>query len=360
MKKLLVLSALVVGSIACKTETKQIPASTTETSTKSDKLATITEVVEFTGQQVTGVTVSDVGRMFVNFPRWRPTVKHSVTEVVNGESIPFPNKTWNSWTPDAVLNDTTFVAVQSVVAAQNELFVVDTRNPFFKGVLSNPKLFVFNLENNTLKQTYTLPNDVFFKDSYINDVRIDRKNKVAYFTDSGHAGLLLLNLDNGTFKRVLTNHVSTTAETDHLTINGKQWINTVHSDGIALNQIDDVLYFHALTGYTLYAVSTAVLINATDEEIAAAVEVVEKTAAPDGMIFDKSGNLYYADLENNAIIKRDLNGTTTTIAKGDMVRWADTFSIYNGDLYYTNSRINEITGPIPTMTFQVNKLPLKK
>ena len=41
-----------------------------------------------------------------------------------------------------------------------------------------------------------------------------------------------------------------------------------------------------------------------------------------------------------------------------MVRWADTFSIYNGNLYYTNSRINDITGPIPTMTFQVNKLAI--
>ena len=359
MKKLLVLSALVVSSIACKKETKHPEATTTETSTKTDELATITEVAEFTGQQVTGVTVSEAGRVFVNFPRWRPTVKHSVTEVVNGHSIPFPNKNWNSWTADSPLTDTTFVAVQSVVASQKELFVVDTRNPFFKGVLSNPKLFVFDLDNNTLKQTYTLTEEVFFKDSYINDVRIDRKNNVAYFTDSGHAGLLLLNLENGTFKRVLTDHVSTTAETDHLTINGKQWVNTVHSDGIALNLIDDVLYFHALTGYTLYAVSTAVLINATDDEIAAAVEVVDKTAAPDGMIFDQSGNLYYADLENNAILKRDLNGMTTTIAKGEMVRWADTFSIYNGDLYYTNSRINEITGPIPTMTFQVNKIALK-
>jgi sugar lactone lactonase YvrE len=358
MKKLLVLSALVISCIACKNETKQTNPATTETTTAPKKLATITTVAEFTGQQVTGVSVSQAGRVFVNFPRWRPTVKHSVTEVVNGESIPFPNESWNSWTPDTPLTDTTFVAVQSVVVSQNELFVVDTRNPFFKGVLSNPKLFVFNLENDSLTKTYTLPEDVFFKDSYINDVRIDRKNKVAYFTDSGHAGLLILNLENGTFKRVLTDHISTTAETDHLNINGKQWVNTVHSDGIALNQIDDTLYFHALTGYTLYAVSTAVLINGTKEDIEAAVEVVDKTAAPDGMIFDQFGNLYYADLENNAILKRDLNGKTTTIAKGDMVRWADTFSIYNGNLYYTNSRINDITGPIPTMTFQVNKLAI--
>ncbi|MBL7559744.1 SMP-30/gluconolactonase/LRE family protein [Olleya sp. YSTF-M6] len=358
MKKILILSAIALCTIACKTDKKQSNI-TTEVATKTDTLPVITEVAQFTGQQVTGVTVSETGRMFVNFPRWRPTVKHSVTEIVNGQSIPFPNKNWNNWTEDATVTDSTFVAVQSVVASQNELFVVDTRNPMFKGVISNPKIFVFDLQKNALKQTFTLTNDVFFKDSYINDVRIDRKNNVAYFTDSGHAGLIILNLESGIFKRVLTDHKSTTAEVDHLTINGKQWVNTVHSDGIALNQIDNTLYFHALTGYTLYAVSTDVLINGTDQQIEAAVEVVDKTAAPDGMIFDQSGNLYYADLENNAILKRDLNGKTTTIAKGDLVRWADTFSIYNDTLYYTNSRINEISGPIPTMTFQVNKISLK-
>jgi hypothetical protein len=31
----------------------------------------ITEVASFKGQQVTGVTATDKGRLFVNFPRWR-------------------------------------------------------------------------------------------------------------------------------------------------------------------------------------------------------------------------------------------------------------------------------------------------
>lgn len=252
------------------------------------------------------------------------------------------------------------MAVQSVVASKNQLFVVDTRNPFFKGVLSNPKLFVFNLDNNSLQKVYTFTDSVFFKDSYINDVRIDRENNMAYFTDSGHAGLLILNLESGLFKRVLTDHSSTTSETDHLTINGKQWKNTVHSDGIALNPLDNKLYYHALTGYTLYAIPTTLLINGTDNEIEAGVETIAKTAAPDGMIFDKYANLYYADLENNAIIKRTPDGKTTIVVKGELVRWADTFSIFNNELYYTNSRINEITGPIPTMTFQVNKIALEE
>lgn len=359
MKKLFLLSFITFSLIACKTDKTKTTIDTVNKTVKQDSIK-VTKVAEFTGQQVTGVTVSDSGRVFVNFPRWRPTVKHAVTEVIGQQSIAYPNQKWNSWTTDAKITDSVFVAVQSVVASKNQLFVVDTRNPFFKGVLSNPKLFVFNLDNNSLQKVYTFTDSVFFKDSYINDVRIDRENNMAYFTDSGHAGLLILNLESGLFKRVLTDHSSTTSETDHLTINGKQWKNTVHSDGIALNPLDNKLYYHALTGYTLYAIPTTLLINGTDNEIEAGVETIAKTAAPDGMIFDKYANLYYADLENNAIIKRAPDGKTTIVVKGELVRWADTFSIYNNELYYTNSRINEITGPIPTMTFQVNKIALEE
>jgi hypothetical protein len=35
----------------------------------------VLQVAEFTGQQVTGVTVTSTERIFVNFPRWRKELK---------------------------------------------------------------------------------------------------------------------------------------------------------------------------------------------------------------------------------------------------------------------------------------------
>ena len=319
----------------------------------------ITQVAAFKGQQVTGVTVSEQGKIFANFPRWRKGVKNAVVQISNNTATPYPNKKWNSWEIDSPINDSIFVAIQSVVASKNNLYVLDTRNPLFKGVQSNPRIFVFNLISNKLDRIYILSNNSFHKDSYINDLRIDEKNKKAYFTDSGHAGLLILDLKSGVFKRVLDNHTSTLAETNHLTFKEGRWNNTVNSDGIALDTKKNILYYHSLTGYNLYAIPTSVLINGTEEEIEKGVKFIKKTPAPDGMIIDKLGNLYLADLENNKIIKLETSTNNIKVfAEGPKVRWADTFSIYKNNLYYTNSRINEVNGSINNLEFTINKIKI--
>jgi sugar lactone lactonase YvrE len=354
MKKTALLLFSILSLSSCKKEN-------TKSQNAEDKTETaeaVKEIARFKGQQVTGVTVSQEGRIFVNFPRWRAAVIASVKEVIDGKSIPYPDTKWNDWQMGQQVNDSVFVAVQSVVAFENDLYVLDTRSPLFKGVIGAPKLFVFDLKTNALKRTYTFPKDSFHKDSYINDLRVDKENESIYLTDSGHAGLIILNIETGKAKRVLDNHFSTKAEANYLTINGNKWKNTVHSDGIALNPINKKLYFHALTGYTLYAIDVQTLLKGTEAEIEKAVEKVAKTSAPDGMIFDANGNLYYADLEQNAIMKMDAAGAITTLVKGEKVRWADTFSIHDNVLYYTNSRINEITGPIDDMDFGLNTIKL--
>ena len=81
MKKLFLLTFITFSLIACKTDKTKTTIDTVNKTVKQDSIK-VTKVAEFTGQQVTGVTVSDSGRVFVNFPRWRPTVNHAVTEVI--------------------------------------------------------------------------------------------------------------------------------------------------------------------------------------------------------------------------------------------------------------------------------------
>jgi hypothetical protein len=50
------------------------------------------EVAAFPTQQVTGVTVSAKGRVFVNFPFWSDDHTISVAEVVDGKPKPFPDE----------------------------------------------------------------------------------------------------------------------------------------------------------------------------------------------------------------------------------------------------------------------------
>ncbi|TYB80111.1 hypothetical protein ES676_00115 [Bizionia saleffrena] len=340
---------------------KDKPVNTLETtaSTRPIEAPEVIEVASFKGQQVTGVSVTNEGRVFVNFPRWRTGVTNSVVELLNTEThSPFPNKEWNSWEVGDKVEANKFVGVQSVIAFEDLLYVLDTRSALFQDVLEAPRVFVFNLNTNALVNTHILNNNSYHPNSYINDLRVDKKNNKIYFTDSGNSGLVILDLETEQFTRVLDNHKSTKAELEYLRFGETKWTNTVHSDGIALDTKNDKLYYHTLTGYSLYSISTAALVLDNAMEIANAVTFEAKTSAPDGMIFDDNGNLFYADLEHNKIMYRKPDGSTHTFIVGEKVRWADSFSIYDNHLYYTNSRINEVTAGISAMKFTLNKVAL--
>ena len=48
--------------------------------------------------QWTGIAVSKTGRVFVNFPRWSPSIPMSVGELDStGKVRPYPNEKLNSW-----------------------------------------------------------------------------------------------------------------------------------------------------------------------------------------------------------------------------------------------------------------------
>lgn len=55
------------------------------------------EVTSFKGIQVTGIGICQMGRIFVNFPRWRNGVPYSVAEVMkDGSHQPYPDREMNT------------------------------------------------------------------------------------------------------------------------------------------------------------------------------------------------------------------------------------------------------------------------
>src|SRR6202012_3227291 len=94
---------------------------------------------------------------------------------------------------------------------------------------------------------------------------------------SGVGSLVVVDLTTGKARAVLRSHFSTKAEpmTD-MVIDGIHPIDvktgtvpTFNADGIALDMSKGILYFHPLTGHTLYKVATADLRNASlsDKEL---------------------------------------------------------------------------------------------
>lgn len=63
-------------------------------------VGTLKPVHAFTGPMPTGVTVSDSGRIFVNYPKWGHEVPATVTELRDGWALPYPDQQLNSLRDD--------------------------------------------------------------------------------------------------------------------------------------------------------------------------------------------------------------------------------------------------------------------
>lgn len=325
----------------------------TDSTATMEKIET---VARFRGMQVTGITICEKGRMFVCFPRWRDGVRCTVAEVAaDGSYRPYPDQRINEWERGEAPDPQKFVSVQSVVAHRSLLYVLDTMNPTMKQTLGVPSVCVYDLPTGRRVRTYSLE-DSTQRDSYVNDLRVDDRTGKIYLTDSGAAGLIVVDLKSGENRRLLDGDPLTTAEFDRFMPGGIPYRGTIHSDGIALDRRNGVLYFHALTAYTLYGIPTEQLVGGRiDREKIFRM----KTPATDGMIIDGEGRLYMGDLENNAVVclTPGRDGIRTLVSGGG-ISWPDTFALHDGFLYFTNSRIHEAQGDISEMTFTIDKIKL--
>lgn len=315
--------------------------------------AELQEVASFPNQQVTGVGVSlKSGRIFVNFPNWSDDHTTSVAEIVNGAPKPFPNEEWNK--PGDPTSH--FVCVQSVVVDdQDNLWILDPASPKMQGIVKGgPKLVKVDLRRNNVVQRIPFGEDVAPKKSYLNDVRIDTRENKAFITDSGTGAIIVVDLKTGKSRRLLHEHPSTQPERDvKLTVDGKELIDQqkqtapqIASDGIALQTGAGYLYYHALTGHTLYRISTHDLLDEklSEKDLESKVENVGDTPAPDGMLEARDGSIYLTDIEDGAIVHWDpLTKNIEPVIGDNQLLWPDTLSWGpSGELYVTASQIENM------------------
>src|SRR5947207_2505438 len=316
--------------------------------------AELKEVARFPDQQVTGVGVSTKsGRVFVNFPFWSDDHSISVAEIVNGQPKPFPNEEWNRPGPAG----SHFICVQSVVVDdQDNLWVLDSASPKMQGIVKGgPKLVKIDLRTDQLVQTIPFGEDIAPAKSYLNDVRVDTRSGMAFITDSGKGAIIVVNLKSGKARRLFDGHPSTQPEKGFkLVVEGRELIDQqkkappqIASDGIALDEKNGYLYYHALTAHTLYRIKTSFL---TDEKIAekeleSKIENVGQTPAPDGMLEGLDGSVYLTDLEGSAIVRWDPESKRVEQVIADKrLLWPDTLSWgSNGEIYVTASQIENMT-----------------
>ena len=128
---MLLVTFLVLWGLQAKSQSTQLPQSQT--------IGNLELVTTFDGAMPTGVTVSQEGRIFINFPRWGDNVPYTVGEVIDNQVVPYPNAEINlaNSPPESSL-----LSVQSVVIdPNNRLWLLDTGRPLFEPAsYGEPKL----------------------------------------------------------------------------------------------------------------------------------------------------------------------------------------------------------------------------
>ena len=352
-----VVSALFICATASCVQASDIKGEAA-TGSKSSKAsagnAAIERVAHF-DHQVTGVAVSETGRIFVNFPRWSEDAPVSVAELKDGKLVPYPDAEWNRYRNAAPLSPNDhFVCVQAMTAdGRGNLWVIDPAAPNTEFIVpGGPKLVKIDLASNKVVQTFAFGTDVAPQGSYLNDVRFSPDGKWAYMTDSGAAGaLVVVDLTTGKGRRLLVGDVSTMPDKSvNVVVDGIKLQQPdgrgvqFAADSISIDPKGEFLYWQPLTGAKLYRIPTAALQDPalTPEQVQAKVEKVADTQPNDGLWTDATGRLFFTNLGESAITTLEPDGKTMTLVRDPRLRWPDTFAEGpNATLYVTNSAIND-------------------
>jgi sugar lactone lactonase YvrE len=321
------------------------------------------ELVKQFDHQVTGISVSETGRVFVNFPRWTEDTAVSVAELTpDGQVTAYPDAQWNAWrnaNKDEVTPGDHWVCVQSIVAdGRGILWVLDPAAPAQSQLVAGgAKLVAIALDTNAVVQTILFDDDAAPQGSYLNDVRFSSDGAFAFITDSGARGaLLVVDLASGKAVRVLDGDPATqvkkglvvTADGQPLRRPDGRGIE-FSADGIALSSDGQYLYWQAIKGDTLYRIATAVLTGpgCQGDDVSGQVENFGRNGVADGLLIaGGTERMYITAPENNAVKSRDLaqgpSAPLETVVQDERLRWPDTFSQGpDGTIYLTTSHIQD-------------------
>jgi sugar lactone lactonase YvrE len=355
MRGPILLTALLLAALTFKDrpDTAELPRE--KTAGKLELVAT------FDGPMPTGVTVSDRGRIFVNFPRWGDPVDFTVAELKEGKPVAYPNAEINRAEEQAP--DSHFLSVQSVVVdPKGRLWVLDTGSIRFGSTNpGGPKLVGIDLDNNRVFRTITFPREVALPTTYLNDVRFDlRRGKagMAFITDSsdrGPNGIIVVDLDSGKSWRRLHEHRTTKAVKNFLPLvegrplmvrpkAGQPEHLKMGADGIALSRDGKWLYYCPLASRRLYRVSVDALADSdkSEEDVAKTVEDLgDKGGAADGLEADTEGRVYLTNYEHNAVLRWAPGAPPELLVHDPRVLWPDTLSLASdGHLYFTANQLH--------------------
>ena len=220
------------------------------------------------------------------------------------------------------------------------------------------KVLVLDLQTGRTVKRIALDGVADRSGSFLNDIAVDERRRVAYISDSGMrsapnnmVGLIVVDFASGQARRVLDKHPALQIEpgVKVMSHGTEVWPGNpllLGINGIALSPDGLTLYWTVTTGTHVRSLRTAILrkADASDQQIAAAIRDLGAVGGnTDGIVTDARGRLYITDVTRNGIVRYDpRTQAMSLIASDDGVRWPDTPAIHpDGALVFTSSALNE-------------------
>jgi sugar lactone lactonase YvrE len=280
-----------------------------------------------------GVTTTGGGRVFVSFPAADgPGIQ--LAEAWPGDRFdPYPDAAWNgaAWGDglDGEHPEGAFVRVNAVrVGPDGRLWVVDAGAPGIgqPTVPGGARLIVIDLDTDQVARSYDL-GPAIHERSYVDDVRFN--GGVAYLTDAGVPGLIVLDLATGQPRRVLDGHPSTVdrraMRADGRVLRGRDGSELrIHADQLEVSPDGRYLYFQPASG-PLARIETRWLDDPSvpADVLGDRVEPWLDTPTTGGTAIDDTGTIYLGDVERRRILTITPAGQVDTLIADPRLVWAD-------------------------------------
>jgi sugar lactone lactonase YvrE len=288
------------------------------------------------------------GRLFLGFPKHDGDHPGPVlAEWKNGRLVPYPSADWANTTSGAPAER--LISPHGLtVDGQGRLWVIDDGKVQGQPIPSGgAKLVGIDPATNRVFAHIVIA-DALLPGSHLNDLRIDLTHGAqgtAFLSDSsfdGHPALVVVDIATGRQRRVLANDRSMKADPGFLTfLGGRPLRADPHHptfpgggvDGLALSRDGGRLYYAPLSSHRLYSLPTASLADFSMDDAALAAAVVDEgeKGSADGMATDAWGRLYTTAGEQDAIFRRNLDGSYDLIARDPRFVWPD--GIFADDRY---------------------------
>lgn len=292
--------------------------------------------------QWSSLAITKEQRIFVAFPRCEDNVALSVGEITDQRIKPYPNPKINQFRTGDNVDNPSFISVQALwTGLNNRLWILDAANPQKKGIQSTgPVLYAIDLESNTIEKTFQFPASTYSNHSSFSNLIICESKNIAYIADSGDGAIVILDIHTGKYKKRLIKDPSTKAETNSLFVNASKWVQRIHVHCLSLDRTGDVLYYMPVSGYHLYKIPTAALLNndIPEDELSRFVQRVALVGASQNILHWDDNTLLFSNIENNGIGKLEREEEFSFLVQHKEFSWISDLQRVDSTLYCITSQ----------------------